>query len=293
MLYQNLLLFGLLAISPVVTGQSILINPDSIGVKKPKFLKNMYALSQPIEQEITIKTRSPKAESELPGSFFGKMAGGALTLFTGISTSTSEEAFWVMQNELISTNLGQSWSVPLYFEGEYMKTRERVNNDDGSTSLETQRGVSVDWSKGASGFIVEIGDTLGWFNLNTNPHGDSLDLYWLERLRYDGIIEDNKLEKHRGFESYRDLLVKGQLKNYDFVIISNNSLFRTLIIINGVPVAVFQREPNFVILKKKNKVHPYFLLNKDLLENTKMDLIRLGILSSLLFEIVSTDFHSN
>jgi hypothetical protein len=116
-----------------------------------------------------------------------------------------------MQNELIVANKIYNWNVPLFFAGDFMKNRECVRNNDGSTSVETQKGLYVDWSKGASGLIIEKGDTVGSYDLQTNLQKDTESSRWLDRLNADSRGLANKLEKYGMDQTNYDFMVRGTL----------------------------------------------------------------------------------
>lgn len=288
---KSLLVILMVSVAFSATSQSIFLERDSLPIVKPRPLKNTYKVNHPDLNEISIKTKNPTPVGELPKKFWGNLAGGVLTLMSGINTTSSQETLWVMQNELISTNGANSWQVPLFFSGEYVKNRERVKNDDGTTSVETQKGVYIDWSKGGSALIIEKGDTLGGFDFATNLQEDTMSLYWLERLEADNSDLRAKLKKYQIGQMNYNLQTIGTIRGKFFYMVTSGNYFKSVIIIEGEPRAIFQSDPNFIILDKKDRISPYLLFANPTNEEDRTDLIRLALLNALLSRCVSVDFY--
>ncbi len=64
--------------------------------------------------------------------------------------------------------------------------------------------------------------------------------------------------------------------------ITSGSHYRSLVVIENKPVAVFQNSPNFIILRKKDRIYPYLLSDTVLNDFEMTDLIRLVMFNCLI-----------
>lgn len=272
-------------------GQTIIEQTDSLVIEKIKSFKSIYKLNHPDLKEISIFSPQPKAVTKIPKKFWGNMAEGAITLFSGFGTGSSEDAIWITENRLITTNLQYTWDIPLYFPGTFSKDRARVRNEDGSTSIETRKGIFIDWKNGAEGFIIEKKDTIGRFSLETDILDDAFSNNWIDKISIDGKYVESKLKKYRQGEMNYHFRLKGTFRDNEFCIINHGNLYRSLIFINGKPVAIYQSEPDFIILKKKDRVHPFILTEININETMKTDLYRLAFLSNMIAKAIRIDFY--
>jgi len=211
-------------------------------------------------------------------------------LFTGLNTYSADAGTWVIENELTCLDAAYTWRVPLYISGELIKDRERVKNEDGSTSVVTKKGIQVDWNKGAYGLILERADTLGYFTIVTNLREDTSCGRWLSKLSQEGKATMSKLKFFYPGPGY-DFKVVLAFREKAFSMITNGSYFRSLILVNESPVAIFQSDPHYITLNKKNRLDPYLLLSGSVDEKNKTDLIRLAFLNILFTRCVSVNFH--
>ncbi|WPP52208.1 hypothetical protein [Catalinimonas niigatensis] len=290
---RKVCLFAALLLGTVsLSAQNILSDYDSLPISRPKALKSKYKVNHPVIHEISILHGEPRAVTVLPKKFWGNLAEGTFTLLSGFSTSSSEEALWVSGNELRSNDETYNWQVLLFLRGEYMKNRERVQNEDGSSSVETQRGVYIDWSQGAYGLILEQGDTLGGFTLIAKPEADPDNLYWLSRIREESSELRDKLKKYEAGQMNFNFQLIGVLRGQLFSVLTNGSHYKSLLMLEEQPEAIFQNHPDYMILSKKDRIHPYLLLNKTLEEERKMDMIRLAFLNNLMDQSMRVDFYS-
>lgn len=277
-------LFGVYA-----SAQPILPERDSLPITRPKPMKATYQMPHSSLRDISIVTKTPESVNALPKKFLGNVAGGLLTIFSGINTSSSEEAQWVMRNELTSTDAAKSWHVPLFFSGELTKERERTRNDDGSYSVETTKGVHVDWSKESYGLILEQGDTVGGFRLVTDFREDAASRDWHQVLGAEGVAATRALKFFNRGQGY-NVKVEGVLRHRAFSMYTNGAYFRSVIFLEDKPVAVFQSDPDYMSVGKKSRLHPY-LLTSPQADTDQTDLLRLAFLNALLARCLSTDFY--
>jgi hypothetical protein len=271
--------------------QNILAEYDSIPVSKPKMKYKVYQFNNPLLQEISIDYGKPKTMDEEPNKFWKNLGGGAFTLFTGLSTETSEEKLWVTKNELKSDNNEYSWDIHFFFVGEYSKTRDRIKNEDGSVSVETNKGVYINWSNPTYGLILEKNDTIGNFTVITNLQSDGTSQKWLSKLENESSVVPTKKSKFVPEQWHDDFKIAGNYKGKSFQIIVSGRNIKSLILFDNKPVAIFKDEPALVVLGKKNRIEKYLLHEKMIGDAEIIDLFRLSVLSRLLANLVSIDFY--
>jgi hypothetical protein len=269
--------------------QKILTDYDSIVIPGPKFFTEVYKLDDSRLKQIKIVTRAPESVTGKQKNFWGNLAGGLFTLTTGISTSSSDEDIWVTEDRLEAGNDGYSWGIHLFFPGEFSKVRNRVENDDGSKSTETEKSVSVNWDNGANGLIMENGDTIGRFSLSTDFQSDGEGRRWIQRIEDESGWVREKLKKSEPGGMYDDYVVFGNLRGKNFDVITCGNLHKSVIFIDDKVVAVFQGPPVVSILGKKNKITPYLLLDKSFEDSGKIDVFRLALLNRLIDKRVSVE----
>lgn len=272
--------------------QRILSEYDSIPISKPRMIKDTYHLSHPILNEITVVKGKPKPAADIPKNFWGNLTEGTFTLLTGVNTTASDSSLWMSNNELTGNDTEYTWKVLLFFPGELRKSRERVKNDDGSSSVETEKWLEVDWSKGAYGLIFEKSDTIGRFTMVTNLQSDSESLNWLSRLENESTALRSKLEKYGLGQMNYDFNISGSFYGKSFTIISSGSIYKSIILVEDIPHAIFQSKPDIIFVGKKNRIEPYLLINKTLSGNMEVDLFRLSMLSRLIAKTIVEDSYS-
>ncbi len=283
---------ALLVLAIYISGaQNILVEYDSVPVTKPKIIKDSYFIGHGLLKEITIEKKKPGAATKIPKNIPGNFSGGVFTLLTGISTESSVENIWVIKGELKANPEIYTWQVHLFFHGELVKSRERIRNEDGSSSLETQKGIFINRDKGAFGFILENTDTIGSFNLKTNVESELEDLKWITRLELQSKTVRAKTSKFIPAQMYSDIKIYGFIDNTNFSSYTRGNSFMTVNLIENQPVCVFQSDPDLVILGKKNKINPYLLFDKSLNETEQLNQIRLSILTKFIAKTIDVDFY--
>ena len=271
--------------------QAILPAFDSLPVSKPKLMKQRYELNRPSIKEVSIVLRDPKQAEEIPKKFWENFAKGVLSLSTGIITTTNKESLWMTLNELNTNDLNTTWRIPLYFHGIYRKSHERVKESDGSVSLETEKGLYPDWSQEAYGYILEKTDSLGKFILRTDLRNDTVSQEWLRKIETEAGWVMNKLKKYEHFQMNYNFALSGIFKNRTFYIIHSGTHYRSLVILDDNPVAIFQSDPDFITLNKKDRIFPYTLIKKGLSEPEITDVLRLALLDRLISLYIGTDYY--
>jgi hypothetical protein len=193
------------------------------------------------------------------------------------------------ENELVANNDEYNWKVDLYFPGMYEKTRERVKNEDGSTSVSTEKGIYVNWRNGADGLIFEKSDTIGRFALMTNLTSENEILHWISRIDSQRPVEPSKRFPSDLIPTDYNYAITGILHGKNFSIISSGETFRSVIFVENKPVAIFQSDSNQTVLGKKNKPSIYLLRDKSSdIDHT--DLFRVSMLARLVTKTIAVDY---
>jgi hypothetical protein len=279
-LYLAVLVF-MTAVS--ATAQRIIQEYDSVSIRKTLSDGTGYNFENPFFHEIRIYSQYPQSTT-LPPKKVGRDIGlGLLTLVSGISIETADDAIFIAENSLVASDPYFSWQTHFFYSGAFEKSRERVRDGDGY-SLETQKYIVIDWEKGAEGVIIEAGDTVGEFWITVKP--GPIDDEWLR------IIETECKSVHPRFPKgflyslkRQNFMVFGQLREKDFIIISSERVYRSLIFIEETPIAVFQDSPPFHVRKKK-QIAPYLLATQDGIDIEMADLLRLSMLNCLIAKSV-------
>ena len=274
-----------------LSGQKILPEYDSLPMQNRRFNKNVFRFNHETLKEISISGKTPKSVLPLQKNFWGNIALGSVTLLSGIITESIDESLWMSECELSANDKNYNWKVDLYFPGTYVKSRERVRNDDGSWSVSSDKGLYVDWSNGAYGLIIEKGDTIGGFSLVTNLYSDTESLRWLTKVNSNGEWVRSKLKRYEPLQMNYDFVVSGIIRGKSFLLITSGSHYRSLVLIENKPVAVFQNSPDFIIIRKKDRIYPYLLANTVLNDFEMTDLIRLVMFNCLIANSTRVDIY--
>lgn len=284
------LLFSVLMFN--ATSQKILSEYDSIPISKSKLKNKTYLFNNPLLKEISIVSGKPKAVSENPNKFWKNLSGGALTLFTGFTTGSSDTALWVTENQLKTANSEYECDIHFFFAGEYSKTRERVKNDDDSWSVETEKGIYIDWSQQTYGLLIEKNDTIGDFTILLDTWSDIESKKWLSEMNNENAEVSSTAIKFLPSQINIDFKITGYYKEKYFKIIISGKSYKSLILYDSKPVAIFQGDPNYITLGKKYRIEKYLLHEKMISDTEIIDLLRLSLLSRLLANIVGVKYYA-
>lgn len=275
--------------SLTLSAQNILTEYDSIPFAKPKLAKNQYRFNNE-PKEIQIQTHSPKPLTKITLRGRGE---GLITLLTGIGLSDYEELSWVLFQKLSANDTSLNWTVHVFCEGEFEKTRERVENDDGSWSVYTQKNINLNWKKNAFGIVIERGDTIGRLRIIREPWEDAELATWRERIyaqRCAASVSRYRYEASRN--GYFDFALVGTFRNQKISIISSAELWRSLILIEGKPQGIFQSDNDPLLVTKKPRLSPYLLLDNTIPDHEKKDWIRLSMLTRLMATTLAQSTYS-
>jgi len=206
--------------------QIITVKGDSIALTKPKPLKNLYTIGATGLQEFEVTYKKPR-QAVPPTSITRNLAGGAITLFSGLSTGVTETSMWLLDGELLVSNPLHTWRIPLFFQGTYIKERKRVKNEDGSTSVDVRKGLEIDWNQESYGFIFENQDTVGFFTMITNIL-EKPEYKWVTQLSEEGSAVTRSLKGFTSGEGY-SFVIKIAFKNqlvYQWQLFQNGNFIK-------------------------------------------------------------------
>lgn len=233
-----------------------------------------YNIDDTTINSVSIHNSAVKQIQNVHFSFGGDVLRGALTLVTGLGIGGSENVDWYLASVIRTNNPELDWILDVYCPGYIEKERTRVKNDDGSFSVETNYVDKFSWHKGALGFIIETGDTIGWHYVYKNPRTDTaLRMYALQV--YQG-------EKSHSSVNYREFALLGELAGNKSVILYNIENNRIYLFSGNGLTGIYQCQkppPQIAFGRKKRRVspQPYLLVNNELSHWERMDLLRLAM----------------
>jgi hypothetical protein len=210
-----------------------------------------------------------------------------LTAITGLGFDSSTDVRWEVGGVITGSDSLPDWEIRLFCDGREDKSRNRVRNDDGSTSVETVETNVMYWDKDASGSIIEGNDTIGIFLILMNPASDTLLRDWSADMFAQPQAVIKTSSKRSLFSrpvNFPDISygIVGVLRDNNFAIISNGSALKSWIILGNDKKSVFQPDLDNIIGKKDERVQPYLLINSDISYRERRDLFRLAVTSRFL-----------
>jgi len=270
----------------VLTGQINSSGLDSIPIIKPKKNQNLFLFTGSRPEQISFSLKQPAIFKYKEKKTLGDVGSGLLTLATGLGSSSSKEVIWKVDCNIEGNDSLPEWNISLFCEGDFEKSRERVRNDDGSFSIETQELKHLYWDKDATGSIIAGADTIGIFLIIMDPRVDSLLMPWSGDvyLSHDAQTTTGSGTIWSWQSEVRDVDfgIIGTLHGRNFTLISNGSEFKTWIYISNEFRAIFCADKDDNFIRKKDRVMPYLLMGKDVPGNEIRELFRLAIMSRFL-----------
>ena len=281
-----ILLTGIL-FGPPVHGQIQMEGLDSIPMFKPKVNRSLYRFEENGVKEIQIMDYNNELVRYKPNVFIRDIGNGALTALTGFGFGSTTEGNWKISGTIQCNDTLSDWIINMFCEGYLQKDRERVKNDDGSWTVETNETNVYYWEKNASGLIMESRDTIGYFLIIMNPREDTLIKAWSEYILPEKVANDNVKSKIKVTVSWKpvpgnDYGIVGKFRNKDFFIIRNGSDRKAWISMDKILRCKFQSDLDYPGLSKKYRIMPYLLINNNISGQDRRDLFRLAILSCFL-----------
>lgn len=268
---------------------------DSIALQKPKEARPRYELTHPSITELSIKTKGPRRSRYTVGQAAGD---AARQIFAGVmgSFGSSQDVAWQLQG-FIETNADSlNWQVDLFCPGELEKNSERVRNSDGSRSIQTEKTAVFHWDRGASGILLEKGDTIGRFIIRLHPQTDSLLAAKAEGLFEKEDPSQGKPSRNRWMEAamdelFTDYALAGTLHGKTMMLFYNARAGKSWIYTGDNLAAFFQSDKDVKgvvnVGKKAVRVRPYLLLSPNVSVTETADYLRLALVSRYIADAVA------
>lgn len=286
-LYQvSLIVFGIL-LTPHISGQISMTDLDSIPIIKPKINRNIYKFFDSGDKEIQISHIKAELVHYKTNPVLRDAGNSLMTAITGIGFSSSTDVNWKISGTINCNDMHPDWIVSLFCEGYLQKDRERVQNDDGSWSVETNETNVFNWDKNSGGIIMEGNDSIGLFMIIMNPREDEFLKSWSIDILPQQLVEQNSRSKIKWEVSWKpspgvDYGISGKFRNKSFAIIRNGTDRKVWILLDNLLVCIFQSDLNYRGISRKYRIMPYFLMNKNISRQDRPDLFRLAMVSKLL-----------
>jgi hypothetical protein len=291
--YKVFLLLTGLFFAAHLQGQTETTVLDSVPVVKPKMRRPLYIFSNNGPKEISVR--------DIPAEFIKdpstpRLNGWGSALFTsliGLGSSSTTDGYWKVSGDITCNDTLPEWSVNLFCGGYLKKERERVRNDDGSTSLETNMTNVYNWDKNAFGVIMESADTIGSFQIFRNLPEDEFLNKWSSFIFREQSSKQNFNSKNDLFSlpnllTGLDYEISGKFRDKNFVIIQNGIDRKIWIFWDDSLAGMFQGDFDYTYITKKKRNFPYFLINKEIPLLDRRDLFRLAIMGRFMNNYLST-----
>ncbi len=289
--YMRLLTFLIWLGAASAMAQPLLLSYDSFAIEKPRAMALHYRLPQTGMDEVELKVSAPLHLSQPSRRFWSRFTEGVFTLLTGIQTYESEANAWMISHEVNTSDPALAWRVHLYVSGTLETNRSREKNNDGSVSLQTSKVLWVDWQKGAAGVVLQGSDTVGQWAIRPGMPEPPEMAARMAQLKEESAAIRQRMKKLDPHPSQPDYHLSGWVHGEPFDALHSGSHYRTLLLFTQQPAALFQCDPPFIALGKKNKMPPYLLVAREANELQRPDLWRLALLSRLLAQTLSIDVY--
>lgn len=259
---------------------------DTLQLLHTDYYQNDYTLEDTLINSISIQNAAVKQMNDVHFKFGENIFGGAMTLVTGIGFGGTKDVDWYLASTIRTNNQKLDWIFDIYCPGYVEKERTRVTNNDGSHSVETNYVNRFSWQKGALGFIIESGDTIGWHYVHLEPRTDTALRKWWPTA-YNGIQEHSAI-------NYREFALLGQFNGRENSILYNENENKFYLFTGNELAGIYecQKPPlQLTFNKKKRKfLQPYLLVNHKLTEWESMDILRLAMVGLRMKSAIESNF---
>lgn len=247
---------------------------DTIPLKQAQVNADDYSIQDSLVSRISIQASAPVQMNNVKFKIGGDIWRGALTLISGIGISGAKDVDWYLAASIRTNNSHYDWISDIYCPGYIEKQRTRTTNSDGSHSVETSYVNVFSWNRGALGYIIEDGDTIGWHYVVRNPTTDTSVTQWVNQVQ---VYKPNK--EKINFNA-TDFACKGEFLGKVSVLLYNTAENRMYIFRQDelLGICQFAKIPSpFVRKKKRVYVQPYLLVKTGIAASERTDVIRLAI----------------
>ena len=287
---QNILfcLIDAILFAPCITGQTSGARFDSVLIFKQNRYQNLYQFNDSGAREIQYSLNQPKeAKFVNAGHILGDAGNGILTVLTSINFASTRDLNWKVNGAIKCNDALPDWDVSLFCEGHLEKDRQRVKNDDGSLTVETENTRDLYWKKNATGVIIESIDTIGSFLIIMNPWTSPLLKQWSAGILSEPELQVKTASKNKYYKesiSYSDISygIYGVFRMKKFAIISNGAARKTWFYTDNNLSCIFRPDMDDSPISNKDRIQPYLLINEDISHPLRCDFFRLAIMSRYL-----------
>lgn len=259
-------------ISGIAQTQPLITAYDTLYLKQQSANVDDYLLADTNISKISIHASAPVQMNDVKFKIGGDMWRGALTLISGIGISGAKDVDWYLAASIRTNNSHYDWVSDIYCPGYIEKQRTRTTNSDGSHGVETSYVNVFSWNRGALGYIIEAGDTIGWHYVIRTPKTDTSIVQWVNKV-YKSNNEKMNFNP-------TDFACKGEFLGNVSVMLYNTAENRMYIFRHDelLGICQFAKIPSPLVRKKKRVyVQPYLLVSTGIAAPDKNDMLRLAI----------------
>ena len=268
-----------------VPAQTLEAGSDSVAfikANRANFLVDKFTFSDGGTREIRMRNDGSKLVSYKAKAVISNTEGALITFFTGIDVSSSNEVNFKAEGTVICNDGLPDWKIALFCEGTQEKSRERVKNNDGSLSVNTETINTYYWEKNATGLLTEGDDTVGFFKIVMNPREDSLlkpmaDYFFLP-VQVQEVKKPNTMAQFMAASvTLKDYGISGIFRGQLFAIISDGRQYKSWVFYSNKYLCMFQAD-NPMLLRKKDIVTPYILIKSSESGPDRRDFFRVAMM---------------
>jgi hypothetical protein len=291
-LYRLLLSLVCLVAVSFVSGQEVITDLDSIRVVKPKMRQSIYQFVDFGSKELQFENTGMEFIKDPKTPKLNGLGSTAFTSITGLNSSSKKEGYWKVSGLIHCNDTLPGWHVTLYCDGYIEKERERVRNDDGSWSVETNEQKVCYWDQDPFGVILENIDTIGSFQINMKLTEDGLLSRWQPFIFPTKSFSQTAGSKKSSwvitsFLMEKDFEIRGKFHEKDFVLIQTGFNHKVWIFIDESLAGMFQGDNDNPGVTKKHRNAPYMLINKEIPGCDRRNIFRLAAMSRYINSYVS------
>jgi len=252
-----------------IPAQTALLGTDSVIFTGVKSAKDRFTFSDGGTREISVRGKQTKLAAD-KGKQFASDAGNGLITLMGLNMSSSDEVSLKVPGTIICNDGLPDWEVALFCEGFMEKSRERVRDEDGSLSVNTETVYTYYWEKEATGTLEENGVTIASFIISMYPREDSLLKpmagYFLLPPQVKEVKEPTTMKElmetfatNTGEPSQKDYGIRGTFRGKPFSMVSDARQNKSWIFYEGRYTAMVYGG-NLMNHKNKGVPDPYILI---------------------------------
>lgn len=287
--------FSLILILPVISnGQSAGTEVDTVTIFKPSKSEERFQINKiPLFSEVTFHKRRPRPH-DFPGGRPDRRNENDFSLSSedgGAQLGITKAKTFLLQGD-IQYGKDSSWKVYLYVEGLKQVIRTKEESTDGGLSWSKEKSYKLLWDRIPIGMIGKEEDTITRFYISMSPESDvNFDHYIKtimdnESLRRNFSDNENYWLTHTPFKYNYGLC--GKHRDKELIILFNDILAESYIFIDSVWLCTFKSDLDFVEgIRKKDRIQPVIMIDNQVGDFVKNELIRLAFLSRFLRSVVS------